>query len=636
MIDALDFHELCPSPLTEAAARAFERGLSDRLTDALMPEVGPRRREQAVALKTQIRRLWETGDVVGFIAMALALHRIRTLNAGHMRRLASALLTQDRFEEAAALFPSVEEDDHRRWWDQARALAGTGRLTEAAEAGARCAERLAAAPPEPDVHAAVKMMERRPSRLDLAAGWPTTRAEVRVQLGAGQSHAAEAAFRGFLQRRASLLIEALQAAAEPEARDWPQLRRRAGAGLLLGLGPEAAERLIAGARSGIALPLGATDAAASIFAAASAGAPATRQRPLSQAFASLAEEGEARAFAELALKTQAGDSAPSELAAAPRPSAAVLAAVATMLAQAGRPELAVTFFGELSTGKRREAQREELAVCQSRETIGRLAFRTAAHAGPRRIFDLFPYNGELEVLRIKLHEMGPWVDRFVLVESAATFSGQPKPLRFDEAARAELEPFLTKISHVVIDRFADHVTSAWAREFHQRDQAIVALRNLCGPDDLVILSDVDEVVDRRALEAFEREAAPLALSVFRFFLNYRLAGQQECKAVVCRARHLERWGSSLLRTVLVPGLLNWRVPDAGWHFSSAGDAEDIARKLASYAHEENNRPDNEARYRRVIERLREGELEPGCERCALDTLPPYVAEDRERLAQMLL
>ena len=231
--------------------------------------------------------------------------------------------------------------------------------------------------------------------------------------------------------------------------------------------------------------------------------------------------------------------------------------------------------------------------------------------------------------------MGPWVDRFVLVEAATTFSGQPKSVLFDEAARAAVEPFLAKISHVVIDRFPDHVTSAWAREFYQRDQAAAALRGLCGPEDLVILSDVDEVLDRRALQGLEDEVAPLTLSVFRLFLNYRLAAQQGRKSVVCRARRLERWSPSLLR-MMAPRLAGRPVADAGWHFSSVGAAEQIAHKLASYSHQEHNLPDNEARYRGLIEQLRAGKLEPGWERCELEDLPAYVADNRDRLAPLLL
>jgi beta-1,4-mannosyl-glycoprotein beta-1,4-N-acetylglucosaminyltransferase len=591
------------------------------------PESGPRRRDQAVALKTGIRRQWDTGSIARFTAMALALHRIRTLNAGYVRRLAWALVAQGRFEDARPLFGLVEEDDHWRWWDEARALAGCGRLAEAAEAAGRCAERLAEAPREPDPVAAAHAIDRRPSRLDVGAGWPGARVEIRSHLQTRDAANAGAALRAFLQRRAELLQEAIAAAAEPAAGDWPQLRRQAVADFLLGLDVGAAERLMEA--SG-----GAIKQAAPLFAAASAALPPARQCALLQAFAAFAEAGVHRDFIALALDALEGGRA-AGLARAPRPSDAIVAAVATMLAQAGHLALAVTLFGELATGKHRSAPRQELALCQSRETTARIPVRTGPRAGARQIFDLFPYNGELELLKIKLHEMGPWVDRFVLVESATTFSGQPKPLHFGEAAQAQVAAFHARISHVVIEAFPDHVTSAWARELYQRDQAAEALQGLCAPDDLVILSDVDEVLDRHALEDFEDEIAPLNLQVFRLFLNYRLARRQGRKTVVCPARHLEHWGSSLLR-MLAPRLAGRPVDDAGWHFSSVGAAEDVARKLASYSHQEHHRPDNEARYRGLIEQLRAGELEPGWERCGLEELPAYVADNRERLAQLLL
>ncbi len=635
MIDDLDFRDFWHAPLAEAAARSFERELSERLADALTPHAGPGRRGQIVALKTSIRRPWEAGDVVRFVAMASALHRAGALNAGYVRRLAGALLAQGRFGEAAGLFPLVEEDDHHRWWDQARALAGAGQMKQAAAAADECLGRLRGTPTQ-DVAAALRTLERDPSRLDWAAGWRAARSEIRAPLKAQDPAEAGTALREFLQRRTELLIEALNTIAAPEPVSWPGLRARAAACLLLGLGAEAAEYLIAAGRSASPTSVGAHGDVGSLFAAASAAASSPRQPALLQALARLVEHGAGRDLVLLAQKIMSGDARPSELATAPRPSTEIIAAVGAILGQAGCEEPAVTLFGELSAGKRRQSLRQDLAVCQSRETTRRLGFRTRAHGGARRIFDLFPYNGELELLRIKLHEMGPWVDRFVLVETGMTFSGQPKPIRFDENARMQLASFLPKIGHVVVERFPDHVTSAWAREFYQRDYAVAGLEDLCGPDDLVILSDVDEVVDRRAMDGFDGEIAPISMAALRFFLNYRLAGQEICKSILCRGRYLERWGASLLRTVLASRVIEWRIPHGGWHFSSVGDAEDIAAKLASYAHQENDRPDNERRYRGLREQLRRGELEPGWERCELGALPAYVGENRERLSHLLL
>jgi beta-1,4-mannosyl-glycoprotein beta-1,4-N-acetylglucosaminyltransferase len=291
--------------------------------------------------------------------------------------------------------------------------------------------------------------------------------------------------------------------------------------------------------------------------------------------------------------------------------------------------------GELARGRNREALRSELAACQSAVTRNSLVFRTVPQCGPRQIFDLFPYNGEIELLRIKLHEMSPWVDRFVIVEAATTFSGHPKPLYFASHS-AQIEPFLSKISYVPIENFPEHVTSAWAREFYQRDQAIAALDGCCGPNDLLLLTDVDEVLERRAVVSYRGEGAPVTMHRFRFFLNYRLKDKQHGNASIWRGVHLERWGSSFVRAVLAGRFWHQRVPNAGWHFTSVGDANDITRKLASYAHQEHNRPSNKATYASVLENIRAGEVEPGWEVCKDELLPVYVQERPKCLEHLFL
>ena len=46
------------------------------------------------------------------------------------------------------------------------------------------------------------------------------------------------------------------------------------------------------------------------------------------------------------------------------------------------------------------------------------------------IYDCFTAFNELELLEIRLHELSPVVDRFVLVEATRTHSNLPKPLYF--------------------------------------------------------------------------------------------------------------------------------------------------------------------------------------------------------------
>ena len=638
LIETIDIDPLWPAPLAAGELAAFERLLSDRLERDLAPPPGPERREAVTRLKLRIKAAWDGNRLPEFVGAASALHGIGGLNPAYVRRLAWALTTQGRFAEAAALFADVLEDDHRRWFDQARSLAGAGRLDEAAYAAARCLGQLESGPFDPDLEAAVKGLDRRRSALDVAAGWTAARAAIRDHIQAGRRESASQGLRRFFADRAGLLVRATAATAPPASRSWAELRARIAAAMLLGLGPAAAEFILAAAREGLAAPPQAIGEAAALLKAIAAAAPPESQSELLEAMAALAGPGAEADLLRLAVRV-IGEAAPwLAIVESPKPSPALRRLVATALGRAGQLEPAIAMFGEMAKGKGGQEARLELACCQSAQTISSVRARTTARPRPARVFDVFPYNGELDLLKIKLSEMAPWVDRFVLVEAAETFTGRPKPLYF-EADRAALSAFLPRIVHVVVRRFAGRATAPWAREFHQRDEAVKGLQGLWAPQDLVLLTDADEVIDHRALEGFSGDAAPLRMHTLRYFLNYRLdvsGAAQKGGPSVWRAELLERFGPSLARTVLASSLGASRIQDAGWHFTSIGDARALARKLGSYSHEENDRPGSEGHYGALLARLRAGEREPGWEVCAPERLPAYVRDNRARLEHLLL
>ena len=107
------------------------------------------------------------------------------------------------------------------------------------------------------------------------------------------------------------------------------------------------------------------------------------------------------------------------------------------------------------------------------------------------IVDCFTFFNEFDILDIRLHEMSPWVDRFVLVESAEAFSGIEKPLLF-EKNKDRFKSFLPKIVHLVSPLVAKS-TNAWDRQSYQRNYAMEALSD-CKDEDLILISDVDEIV----------------------------------------------------------------------------------------------------------------------------------------------
>ena len=85
----------------------------------------------------------------------------------------------------------------------------------------------------------------------------------------------------------------------------------------------------------------------------------------------------------------------------------------------------------------------------------------------KRVFDCVLYNGEIEVLEIRLHELDSVVDNFVIVESDLTFSGHPKLIYFEPKDPA-VAPFAAKMTHFVVSDMPQ-TQDPWDRETWQRN-----------------------------------------------------------------------------------------------------------------------------------------------------------------------
>jgi hypothetical protein len=309
-------------------------------------------------------------------------------------------------------------------------------------------------------------------------------------------------------------------------------------------------------------------------------------------------------------------------------------------AAAGDLDEAIGRLGLLSQRLRHDLEvREALAYLTGVHVLDETPLELRAPGGPRRIFNLMPFNDELLLLKMHLAEMADWVDLFVIVESEVTFTGAPKPLHFHEN-RHEFAPWADKIRHVVVPEHPPAFHSPWGRDFRQRDLAIGAISGLAAPDDLVLLTDVDEIIDRRALEGFDAEFACLRMAMFRFFLNYRPStGNRPTRrtGAVWKARSLQRFGSSYARFALARVKNSPMIEDAGWHLTSMCDPERLVAKVNSYAHQERQAEwrDVDEVDRRLAE-IRSGQFEPGWERADLEALPAYVREHLDETQDFLV
>jgi beta-1,4-mannosyl-glycoprotein beta-1,4-N-acetylglucosaminyltransferase len=223
------------------------------------------------------------------------------------------------------------------------------------------------------------------------------------------------------------------------------------------------------------------------------------------------------------------------------------------------------------------------------------------------IYDCFTFYNELDLLQVRLHELHEVVDRFVLVEATQTFQGKPKPLFFKDNAAA-FARYADKIIHVVVEFPACDLTSQlatrprnaiWARQHYQRDQIAQGLSK-ASPGDLIIVSDLDEIISASKLREAIAKRGPHDLTIFEMpihtgFVNRRVRntvwekgprmiefsdfpGAEHLRLTkICASSHLgnnalgrlyTRYQNYMLRSVANRICI---IADSGWHMTSIGD-----------------------------------------------------------------
>ena len=228
------------------------------------------------------------------------------------------------------------------------------------------------------------------------------------------------------------------------------------------------------------------------------------------------------------------------------------------------------------------------------------------------VYDCFQFFNELDILKLRLHILSDVADRFVISESTVTFSGDPKPLFYEEH-KEEFREFADRIIHVVV-RDTPTDCDAFARDHHQKCAVIRGLAD-AKPDDIVIFSDVDEIPNPDTLRTLlpQVEDGRIYMLAQRLFYgclnledvsgnNLSVTGEFEganprrwLGTKVCRRSMLDIYTMEQLRDAAQKAV-GVRVDNGGWHFSYMGGGRDesmeerIRYKIRSAAHQElNNR-----------------------------------------------
>ena len=118
------------------------------------------------------------------------------------------------------------------------------------------------------------------------------------------------------------------------------------------------------------------------------------------------------------------------------------------------------------------------------------------------IYDCFTFFNEYTILDIRLNTLYDYVDKFIIVEATRSHQNLPKPLYFEENKDKYIK-FLDKIIHVVIDSYPEH--SYFSYEAHQRDEIYTKLKGVASDDDIVFISDADEIWNPKVIDTVNLE-----------------------------------------------------------------------------------------------------------------------------------
>lgn len=231
------------------------------------------------------------------------------------------------------------------------------------------------------------------------------------------------------------------------------------------------------------------------------------------------------------------------------------------------------------------------------------------------IYDCFTFYNEVELLELRLKLLYNIVDFFVIVEADKTHRGEDKEFNFLRNKK-KFAKYNKKIKYIqVYDSPRCSGNGDWSIENFQRNCIMRAL-NECDPEDIIIISDVDEIPNPSVLKnIFLQEVFLLKKSriknTIRQILRYcttkptwlikkhffsdminktGIACEQKLFYYYINCQSEMRWyGSVIVKYKLLTtpqDIRNARelipyMKNAGWHFSYLGGVNRIQLKLNS-------------------------------------------------------
>ena len=229
-----------------------------------------------------------------------------------------------------------------------------------------------------------------------------------------------------------------------------------------------------------------------------------------------------------------------------------------------------------------------------------------------KIYDCFMYYDEDLVLDLRLNVLNKKVDKFIIVESKYTHSGEKRKLLFDINKYVK---FKNKINYITLEnepinleviketdtieaKNSKYNLNALKRENFQRNAIVRGLSD-ANAEDLILISDVDEIpnLDNFKFNTIKNEIILFKQNFYYYKFNLKIDDILWYGTKACKFKKLKspQW----LRNIKDRKYPIWRldalfsdkkyynilfVENGGWHFSNMKTPEDIEKKMRTYLH----------------------------------------------------
>jgi len=218
-----------------------------------------------------------------------------------------------------------------------------------------------------------------------------------------------------------------------------------------------------------------------------------------------------------------------------------------------------------------------------------------------KIIDCFSYFDEDMMLEVRLSTLFDYVDKFVICEATLDHAGNEKRLNFD---MKKFKKYEKKINYIVVNDLPKVVKSfkknwhpAHARDQFQRNALVRGLSD-CDLDDIIMISDLDEIPNPEKISDFKKEDKYACFVQGNFLFKLNLLNTSEPKwfgTRVCRKKDLKspQWLREI-KSRKIPFYKFYKpkfdkfILNGGWHFSSVKTAEGIYKKLHSFSEQQFN------------------------------------------------